>query len=495
MNSSGIFYLKSKFFLYRILTYFSFLLLPVFIQKSLSLNPVTHIFMMILYITFMAGQWFLLGKEIDHRLKIYFRVNSSFDRVVYRLILGMSFFVLVFNILSYLPHKWTYNSFWIIWVILGLFYSWPTRGKIIQETVSTNFSEFRYLDSFEKTLLALILLLFFFSIPETPKLLNIDALKLYFDPHDKMSAILWNFIEVNYYPFKRYPHLFKLALNLHFFIVMVGIYLSSFYAFNRYFFSRRLSLLGVFALISSWAFSKILSQDVSHSIQTTYSLIWIWSLIWVSKSETYRSGLLFGLSSFLGVLINVGNIFLIPIQILVALFVFLPDKTHWYKRQLLKYSSFGIGLSILVFILNIGTFEKFDTLSLGVWSDFLTILHRKAFNSLFYIGILMMIFNLIHPKHSIFKGIQFDFIKTRQVIFIFSLLLFTSLFLDSFHLKSFSAMWIIVFVSLVPIEVIFQNISRLRSRRNMIYLVYILICLLDSHFEGRVKIFLRFLDL
>jgi hypothetical protein len=51
--------------------------------------------------------------------------------------------------------------------------------------------------------------------------------------------------------------------------------------------------------------------------------------------------------------------------------------------------------------------------------------------------------------------------------------------------------WVLSFLSLIPIELIFQSISRLRSKRNMIYLIYILICLLDSHFEGRVKIFLK----
>jgi hypothetical protein len=43
---------------------------------------------MLAYIMFMGGQWYLLGKEIDHRLKIYFRANSSIDRVLYRLIIG-----------------------------------------------------------------------------------------------------------------------------------------------------------------------------------------------------------------------------------------------------------------------------------------------------------------------------------------------------------------------------------------------------------------------
>ena len=61
---------------------------------------------MLLYITFIVCQWFLLGKEIDYRLKIYFRVNSSMDRVAYRLLLGMCFFILYFNVISFFPPKW-----------------------------------------------------------------------------------------------------------------------------------------------------------------------------------------------------------------------------------------------------------------------------------------------------------------------------------------------------------------------------------------------------
>ena len=188
LKSRGILFLKSRFFAYRIICYFSFLLIPVWIQKTQDLNQSLQCLMMVLYIGFMIGQWFLLGKEIDYRLKIYFRVNSSIDRVVYRMFLGMIFIVLYFNMLSFLPSKWIYNLFWTTWVVLGLFYSWPTRGKIIKESVSTNFAEFRYLDSFEKTLLGLIALLFLFSVPKLPTLVNIEALKLYFDSAEKFMS-------------------------------------------------------------------------------------------------------------------------------------------------------------------------------------------------------------------------------------------------------------------------------------------------------------------
>ena len=73
-NGSNIFKLKWKFFTYRIVSYFSFLLIPVYVQKGLELRPIALAALMTLYILFIVSQWFLLGKEIDHRLKIYFRV-------------------------------------------------------------------------------------------------------------------------------------------------------------------------------------------------------------------------------------------------------------------------------------------------------------------------------------------------------------------------------------------------------------------------------------
>ena len=172
-NGSDIIKLKWKFFIYRLVSYFSFLFIPVYAQKVLHINQWAMAFLMMFYILFIISQWFLLGKEIDHRFKIYFRVNSSIDRIVYRLFLGMFFFILLFNLINLLDSKWIYNSYWITWSILGLFYSWPTRGKIIQESVSSNFGEFRFLDNFEKTLVALIFIMFVFSLPDLPPLVNI----------------------------------------------------------------------------------------------------------------------------------------------------------------------------------------------------------------------------------------------------------------------------------------------------------------------------------
>jgi hypothetical protein len=487
-NTSGIGRLKWKFFTYRALSYFSFLCVPVFVQKGMHLSMGLEAIFMTLYILFIVGQWFLLGKEIDHRFKIYFRVNSSIDRVVYRLFLGMIFFVILFNFISFLESRWIANSVWTIWISLGLFYSWPTRGKIIQESVSSNFGEFKFLDGFEKTLLSLILLMYFFSLPDLPPLVNIEMLKLYYDPMEKMGNSFFNFLIVNYYPFKNYPGLIRLAWSLHFYVVGMGFFLLVFYALLRFFVSRRLSLLGVFALVSSWSFSKTLNTNVEFTLITTYSVLWLWTILWVTKSSTYRAGLFMGLVSYWGALLNPGFGIFAIFQLGFLYFIFLKDRTFWYKRQLFKYSLFGTILTVIYFFNHIESLDFTNTFNGGAWDVLRQELERKGFYILAVLGFLVLLIKIFWNSLTAFQ------IETENIkMFLLTLLLalISSILGEEYFLKGFSMMWILSFLSLIPLELVFQSISRLRSNRNMIYLIYILICLLDSHFEGRVKVFLK----
>jgi hypothetical protein len=441
----------------------------------------------------MVSQWFLLGKEIDHRLKIYFRVNSSIDRVVYRLFLGMFFIVIYFNLLSLLPHKWIYNSFWITWGALGLFYSWPTRGKIIRESVSTNFTEFKYLDRFEKTLVSLILILLFFSMPEHPTITNFESLKLFFDPFRKVSDHYWNFVTVNYFPFKKYPNLFNLALSVHFYYITFGMFTLTFYALLRYFVSRRLSLLGVFAMISSWSICKMMANNYGTTLLTTYSLIWVWSFLWVAKSGTYRSGLFLGLIGYYGAIINQSLSFLIFFQIALLFFFFLKEHTLWYRRQMLRYASLGVALVFMVICTHKGVFTGISfKLPTYMGDHLLNIFDRKAFFVLSIFGAAIYCLKVFNSKFMSRLQIDNASIRVFGISCLF-LLLYTLIF-DTYLMRDFSLIWPVALLSLFPLELIFQSISRLRSHRNMIYLIYIVICVLDSHFEGRVKILLRFLE-
>lgn len=216
-KKSDILKIKYKFFLNRIVIYFSFLLIPLWIQTTVQMNLALQSIILIMYMLFMGGQWYLLGKEIDHRFGIYYRANSSMDRILYRVVLGNIFAILFFNILSLFPNEISVYIFWTFFGALGLFYSWPTRGKIIEESMTGQFGEFRFLDSFEKTILFLTIIMAICSLPEISLFQNIDALKLYFDPSEKMHFAIWNFLTINYIPFQKYTHLYNLSWSYHFF--------------------------------------------------------------------------------------------------------------------------------------------------------------------------------------------------------------------------------------------------------------------------------------
>lgn len=490
--SSGIYKKKTKFFLNRALIYISFLLIPILLPKSVTASPQLLHVLFCTFVLFMFAQWFMLGKEIDYRLKIFFRVNSSIDRIVYRILLGKIFLILLFYLISFLSDKWINNIYWTFWAIMGLFYSWPTRGKIIQESVSSNLGEYKFLDSFEKTLLGLTLLMFFFSMPVLPRLSSEESLKLFYDPNNTINPIYWSFLHVNYIPFIKHGNLLKLAYGVHFYIVVFGIFLVSFYALLRYFFSRRLSLLGIFSLVSTWSISKILIEDPGQTLTATYSLLLIWSFLWVVKSSTYRSGLFWGLINFYGVLLNHGNLFLIFPQLLGIFFITNKDQTIWYKRQHLRYMLLGILLSLYAFFSDWSSIN-YSTTDFVFYDDLIRLINRKSFYILSLFGVAILLFDFFKRNKLAIGKLSSERNHLYIILIGFVVVVINSAIFNTNLDKSFSILWMINFLCLVPVELIFNSMSRFRSARNMVYLIYIIACLLDSHFEGRVKIFMKYL--
>lgn len=492
-KNSNIIWEKSKFFLNRAVIYFSFLLLPVWIQKSLEINIFVQSLMMLAYLMFMAGQWYLLGKEIDHRLKIYFRANSSIDRILYRVIIGLATMILIFNLMSFIPSSIVNHFFWGFFVVVGLFYSWPTRGKIIEESVSTQFTEYKYLDSFEKTVLFLTIAMFFCSMPSFPFLSNLETFKLIVDPEEKMNGQLWSYLHMNFYPFRRFPHLMNLGWSMHFYFVSFSIYLLAFYGILRFFISRRLSILGLFALVSTWSFSLFLKKDVYVCASTTFSVLWVWSILWCVKSSTYRSGLMYGLLCFFGVTLNYNNFFLFPVGLALLYFYFLRENTDWFRTQFVKYTSLGMFLILLTLITHIDLRFFEHAMSFHQLNSYLSVvIKRKAFYSLSFIGFLAFIVMLVRPKLKVFSTLSIDHKRLGELGILVGCILVLGLVIDKDLIKSFGILWFVVFLSILPLEWIFQSISRLRSRRNFIYMIYVMVCLLDSHFEGRIRILYNF---
>ncbi len=491
--NSTIVWEKSKFFVNRLLIYFSFLLLPVWIQKTQTLSLFMQSMLMFAYLLFMSGQWYLLGKEIDHRLKIYFRANSTIDRILYRVVIGNAAMMVLFNLLAFIPDSVVRHFFWGFFVVVGLFYSWPTRGKIIEESVSTQFTEYKYLDAFEKTALFLTFAMFFVSMPNFPFLSNLETYKLLVDPEEKMNAQLWNYLHMNFYPFRRFPHLVNLGWNMYLYFVSFGLYLLAFYGILRFFISRRLSILGLFALVSTWSFSLFLKKDLYSCATTTFSVLWVWSILWCIKSSTYRSGLMYGLLCYWGVVLNYNFIFLFPVGLGFLYFSFLKESTDWYRSQFVKYTSLGMFLILVTLITHIDLRFFEDSLTLRrLWKYLLVVLNRKAFYALSVVGLISLVIMLCRPKLRILSTLTIDFVRLRELTILIVSLFGLSLVAEKDLTQGFGILWFIVFLCILPLEWIFQTISRLRSRRNFIYMIYVILCLLDSHFEGRVRILYSF---
>jgi hypothetical protein len=494
-KNSNIIWQKSKFFVNRLLIYFSFLLIPVWIQKTLEINLFMQSLIMLAYLMFMAGQWYLLGKEIDHRLKIYFRANSSIDRVLYRVIIGNATMFLIFNIMSFIPESIVRHFFWGFFIVVGLFYSWPTRGKIIQESVSTQFTEYKYLDSFEKTVLFLTLAMFFTSMPSFPFMSNLETLKLIVDPEEKMHGQLWNYLHMNFYPFHKFPTLVNLGWSMHFYFISFSLYLLAFYGILRFFISRRLSMLGLFALVSTWSFSLFLKKDPYLCMTTGFSVLWVWSILWCIKSSTYRSGLMYGLLCYTGVVINFNNVFLFPVGLGLLYFYFLKENTDWFRAQFVKYTMLGMFLVLLTMITHIDLRFFEDAFTMKQFSSYLGIvLRRKAFYSLSFLGLISLLIMIFKPQRKTLATLTLDVRRLRELCILVLCLIVLSLTVEKDLTNSFGLLWFIVFLCILPLEWIFQSISRLRSRRNFIYMIYVMVCLLDSHFEGRIRILYDFYE-
>jgi hypothetical protein len=180
---------------------------------------------------------------------------------------------------------------------------------------------------------------------------------------------------------------------------------------------------------------------------------------------------------------------LFPIQLICTYTLFLPDKTKWYKNQWLKYTVLGAVLALATVASHLETISFINGLSLKEFSEVIkTMVLRKAFYTLFPLGMLIVLMYMLKSSNKYFSTFSVDKLKLKEILIAFISLITIGLVLEKDLLVGFSSVWMLVFFSLIPLEWIFQSISRLRSKRNIIYTMYILVCLLDSHFEGRLRI-------
>ena len=126
-----------------------------------------------------------------------------------------------------------------------------------------------------------------------------------------------------------------------------------------------------------------------------------------------------------------------------------------------------------------------------IFDNIVKLIDRKAFFIMSTFGVLILFLRRFIPNFKSIQVLKFGSVKMEELGIGLAVILLFGTFVNISAVSRFSLIWMITLFSLIPLELIFLHISRLRSSRNMIYLIYILICLLDSHFEGRVKIFLK----
>ncbi len=489
-NKNSLLFTKSRFFLTRLITYFSLLLLPVWIPKLLPLHQVFHYLVILLYLMFLFSQWYLLAKEVDYRFKIHVKTNSSMERTLYRILVGQTFMIFYFSILGFIPTAIVNHFYWGTWVALGLYYSWPTRGKIIQESVSTDFSEYKFLDSFEKTTLFLLVITILVSIPFIPIFESTAVLKLYIDPQSFLHNSYWNYLHLLSYPFQKFPQLLNLSFVLYIYFVSAIILLLSFYSVMRHFVSRRMCLLGTYIITSCWAFSKGMQINFLEILFSSATVAWIWVSFWMLRAGNYRAGLIAGIVCAWVSMFHPGLYFMYWVLVLFLFYISKANFTLWYKQQMFRYTTLGGIYAFFIFLTHQDHHLFFQ--NLGQWFTWykphLVNILSKSYFAIIPVGVVLFLVKrktiLESPLWQNFVGNNraYDLMTLSLMAFLLGFLVFPPIFGVYVLLVS------ITFLSLFPLEQILGFVQQAKSQRNMIFLSYLLLCLLDSNMEGRVKI-------
>jgi len=197
---------------------------------------------------------------------------------------------------------------------------------------------------------------------------------------------------------------------------------------------------------------------------------------------------MYGLLCYVGVVFNYDYVFLFPVGLALLYFYFLKESTDWYRTQFVKYTFLGSFLILITLITHIDLRFFEDAMSFAGLKSYLTVvIKRKAFYSLSFIGLVSLLIMIFKPHRKLLATFIIDTVRLREFSILVGSLIVLSLLVSKDLAHSFGLLWFVVFLCIFPLEWIFQSISRLRSRRNFIYMIYVILCLLDSHFEGRIR--------
>jgi len=446
-----------------------FLILSYFASfSSFSFGNLLFSFLLIIFFLF---NFYLFGDLIEYVFKVHYRVGSSINRLISRVLLGY-FVVLIFR--KVFPLDIFIHFFYFFIGLNFIYFSYPTRSRLHDLTVKSHFSEFKFLDKSERIVLFLIFVYFVLSIPFVGS-------GLVADDQQGVLLILLNSIKNNLNS--------SLAIISYKYLFYGSLLLATLYSTFRVFFSRRVALLGVFLLQSNWSFYKLYEGDLNILTYACLVTVLFWLYFFCLKSLTYRSGLVFGL--FLPASFTLENNFFWSFLIIVLSLVFsLRKKGSWYILQFFKYASAGLIIFMVLFISNLnfkllGYFSHSDILSSG-----LQILKNKAFfinalNSLLLIGMLGFVKGAYTDRWFEIRG------NSKMVFFLLPVYWLIFSFFKFSKLSSLLSIEVILlsFMSLPVCDFIIWRLNNDRDKRTAVFFLFILFVLLDSHLEGRAKVF------
>ena len=431
---------------------------------------------------FLGVNFYLVGLYLDYLFKIYYHLNSSLDRMIYRLLFGATTVAVIVALLKLVGFDNYVNYFCWALVFINLIFSiYPTSAKLVFSSVTSNLGELKHLENMEKVLLSIFLIYFIFSTPNV-QFIRESGVESFFT-HDL-------FHQANTFSISIFPSLPLESIILGYFYYFFGaLYYLISYSFLRFFFSRRVSIIGILAIITNWNLIKLVYGDFSVYATSIYLIAFLWSIIWVNISKSYRTNLFFGmvlvLSSHHPTQISI-SLLLIG---LLSIFLTSNMRTKWAKIQSLKYMSLGLFLTLFFIFNDFSELEAFTFQS--EFSLSFNLFFKKAFNIISFVGLPIFIYFFIESKLTSRKR-YYSFLNLPNQLMFSVFYTLAILLLSDFgnHFDIFAYIYfIIVLICLPALELVLNALGQFHPKKNLIFFLYILFTILDSHFESRVKTF------
>jgi hypothetical protein len=197
---------------------------------------------------------------------------------------------------------------------------------------------------------------------------------------------------------------------------------------------------------------------------------------------------------FIGSLFSIHDQIFALLMVVIVVFAIWKIRTRWFCYKFIRYTFLGIFLSLVAHLMR-GSFEiesfklSFDLL-LSAWTN----IEKKGFFVIAFIGIAIFIFNLFNQL--VMKRIEnsAERVKYYYLLVLVSIFAILAMIYPFNMAKGLTLLWLLTFFSIYPIEKLFGVMSKYRSKRNLVYLCYIILAILDSRLESRIKSLISFVS-